>query len=348
MRIGSHPGAGVCFVLVYLLVWPVREASADQARQIRIGHFPNLTHAQAVYARATGQFEKATGASIKWTSFNAGPTAIEGIFTDAIDMAFVGPNPAINGYMRSHGSKFVIIAGSASGGSGLVVRKAAGITSEKDFNGKTISTPQLGNTQDVSARIWFAQKGYRLREKGGTLALVPLSNPDQLTMFRKGQIDGAWTVEPWMSRLEIEGDGALFLDEKTLWPEGRYVTTHLIINKDFLAANRDLVKKLLTAHVEVTQQIQANPDEAMKILNAELKKETGKALAEEVITRAMKRIEFTWDPISSSLFKCAEAARQVRFLRKDPELKGIYDLGLLQEVLKEKKLPPVEETTASR
>src|SRR6266404_8304672 len=211
-----RPAPGFFFALVHLFVWPVWETYADQARQLRIGHFPNLTHAQAVYARATGQFEKMTGTPIQWTSFNAGPSAIEAIFTDAIDMAFVGPNPAINGYMKSHGSKFVIIAGSASGGSGLVVRKDSGINSEKDFNGKTISTPQLGNTQDVSARIWFAQKGYRLREKGGTLALVPLSNPDQLTMFRKRQIDGAWTVEPWVSRLEIDGAGGLFLDEKTL------------------------------------------------------------------------------------------------------------------------------------
>src|SRR6266705_2429588 len=167
--------------LSFCVHWP---AAAGEIQQLRIGHFPNLTHAQAVYARATGQFEKAVGIPIKWTSFNAGPSAIEALFTDAIDMAFVGPNPAINGFMKSHGTKFVIIAGSASGGSGLVLRKDSGITSEKDFNGKTIATPQLGNTQDVSARIWFAQKGYRLREKGGQLALVPLSNPDQLTMFR--------------------------------------------------------------------------------------------------------------------------------------------------------------------
>src|SRR5258706_6142339 len=135
MRIGSRrPGAGFFFAVVYLVVWAVWETYADQARQLRIGHFPNLTHAQAVYARATGQFEKMTGTPIQWTSFNAGPSAIEAIFTDAIDMAFVGPNPAINGYMKSHGNKFVIIAGAASGGSGLVVRKDSGINSEKDFN----------------------------------------------------------------------------------------------------------------------------------------------------------------------------------------------------------------------
>src|SRR2546422_670155 len=213
----------VPFVAI-LLVIQFTTGAAEEARQLRLGHFPNITHAQAVYARAGGQFEQKLGVPIKWSSFNAGPTAIEAIFTDAVDATFVGPNPAINGFIKSKGEKFVIIAGCASGGSGLVVRKDAGIKTERDFKGKIIATPQLGNTQDVAARIWFAQKGYRLKEKGGNLALVPLSNPDQLTMFRKKQIDGTWTVEPWLARLEIEGGGVLFLEEKTLWPEGRFAT----------------------------------------------------------------------------------------------------------------------------
>ena len=318
-------------------------ALAGEIQQLRIGHFPNLTHAQAVYARATGQFEKAVGIPIKWTSFNAGPSAIEALFTDAIDMTFVGPNPAINGYLKSKGAKFVIIAGAASGGAALVVRPDAGINLDADFNDKTIATPQLGNTQDVAARIWFAQKGYRLKEKGGRLALVPLSNPDQLTMFRKKQIDGAWTVEPRVSRLEIEGQGRVFLEEKTLWPEGRYVTTHLVVNRDFLSRNREVVKKLLGAHIEITQQINADLQAAGKRLNAELKKETSKALADAVVAKAMTRVEFTWDPISASLHKSAEAAHRVGFIRTEPNLDGIYELGLLEEVLKEKSLPSLQK-----
>ena len=314
---------------------------APGASVIRIGHFPNLTHAQPVYARSQGDFEKAVGVPIRWVSFNAGPTAVESLFTDAIDMSYLGPNPAINGYMRSRGKKFVIIAGATSGGAGLVVRSDSAIQSEADFNGKTIATPQLGNTQDVAARIWFAKKGYRLTEKGGRLALVPLSNPDQLTMFRKKQIDGAWTVEPWVSRLELEGGGRLFLDEKELWPDGQYVTTHLVVNRKFLAENRDQVKQLLRAHVEVTERINADLEAAGNLINAELKKETGKALAKEVVTKAMTRVKFTWDPISSSLYKCAEAAHSVKFLRTPPRLEGIYDLSPLNEVLKEKNLPPV-------
>src|SRR4051812_23848474 len=180
------------FTCVGCLCFPCPLHSANSARTLRLGHFPNITHAQAVYARAGGQFEKKLGIPIKWISFNAGPTAIEAMFADAVDATFVGPNPAINGFMKSKGEKFVIIAGGASGGSGLVLRNDAGINSERDFDGKTIATPQLGNTQDVAARIWFTGHGYKFKEKGGSLALIPLSNPDQLTMFKKKQIHGAW------------------------------------------------------------------------------------------------------------------------------------------------------------
>jgi NitT/TauT family transport system substrate-binding protein len=317
--------------------------AAGQARSLRLGHFPNITHAQAVYARAGGQFENKVGVPIEWSTFNAGPTAVEALFADAIDATFIGPNPAINGFVKSRGEKFVIVAGAASGGAGLVVRKDSGIASDKDFAGKVIATPQLGNTQDVAARIWFAERGYKLREAGGNLTLLALSNPDQLTMLQKKQIHGAWTVEPWLSRLELEGDGQLFLDEKTLWPDGRYVTTHLIVSKDFLVANPKLVEKLVEALVEVTQEINADKVAAAKILNAELKKETGKALSEPVIARAMQRVELTWDPIPTSLRKSAAAAYKVGFLKTPPNLAGIYSLKALNTVLAAKNLPAVTE-----
>ncbi|MBI3879640.1 MAG: ABC transporter substrate-binding protein [Verrucomicrobia bacterium] len=327
----------ICFAL------PLCGVCAGAADELRLGHFPNLTHAQAVYARAGGQFETKIGVPVKWSSFNAGPTAIEALFTDAVDATFVGPNPAINGHLKSRGDCFTIIAGSASGGAGLVLRKDGGIRTERDFDGKIIATPQLGNTQDVAARVWFAGRGYKFREKGGTLTLLPLSNPDQLTLFQKKEIHGAWTVEPWLSRLELEGGGELFLDEKTLWPEGRHVITHLVVRNSFLAENPKLIRNLLAALVEVTQQINADKVAAAKVLNAELKRETGKPLREEVIARAMERVEFTWDPISASLHTSAESAHKIGFLRSAPNLKGIYSLGPLNEVLKEKNLPAVRE-----
>jgi NitT/TauT family transport system substrate-binding protein len=334
------------FWRIFLAAWLATCGLQAQPRErpLRLGYFPNITHAQALYAEATGQFEKTIGAPIQWISFNAGPSAIEALFIDAIDATFIGPSPTINGYIKSKGTRFVVISGSTSGGAGLVVRPDSGIDSEKDFNGKVIATPQLGNTQDLAARAWFASKGYQLQEKGGTVGLVPLSNPDQLTLFKKKQIDGAWTIEPWLSRLELEGQGRLFLDEKTLWPDGRYVTTHLIVSRQYLAGHRDLLKKLLAAHVEVTQQINADKTAAATILNGQLKKETGKALKAEVIARALDRVELTWDPIASSLRRSAEMAYQIHFLRKPPQLDGLYSLDLLNGVLREKGLPEVSES----
>lgn len=334
-------------LLVFAALAAVLLASASHAqsaKRLRLGYFPNITHAQALFARATGEFEKALGTPIEWVPFNAGPSAIEALFIDAVDATFIGPSPTINGYIKSRGEKFVIIAGGASGGAGLVVREDSRIRADADFHQKMIATPQLGNTQDVSARAWFASKGYQLKEKGGTVSLIALSNPDQLTMFMKMQIDGAWTVEPWVSRLELEGAGRLFLDEKTLWPNGRYVTTHLVANRRFLGAHPEVITKLLSAHVEVTDRINADKSAAAKLLNEQLKKETGKPLKPEVIARALDRVEFTWDPIASSLHKSAQAAHEIRFLRAPPQLAGIYSLKLLNAVLRERNRPEVTDS----
>lgn len=331
---------------ITITLWGVAlltRGTAADALGLRLGHFPNLTHAQAVLARSSGEFQKQVGVPIHWTSFNAGPTAIEALFTDAIDATFVGPSPAINGFVRSRGEKFVVLAGAASGGAGLVVRKDAAIRNERDFDGKLIATPQLGNTQDIAARTWFSERGYRFRERGGSLTLLALSNADQLTMLRKKQIDGAWTVEPWLARLEIEGGGNLFLDEKTLWPEGRYATTLLVVSRTFARNRPELVRRLLGALIDTTLQINSNKTAAAKILNAELKKETGKALAEAVILRAMDRVEFSWDPVADSLRKSADRAHQIGFLRAPADLTGFVALRPLNDVLKEKGLPAVPE-----
>lgn len=324
-----------------LVALGVSLVSALGAEELRLGFFPNITHGQALYGKGTGEFEKSIGVKIKWTAFNAGPTAIESLFVDAIDATYIGPGPTVNGYIKSRGEEFVVIAGAASGGAGMVIRKDSGIQSDKDFNGKVIATPQLGNTQDIAARNWFLEKGYKFREKGGKLTVVPLTNPDQMTMFKKKQIDGAWTVEPWLSRLELEAGGQVFLEEKDIWPEGKYVTTHLVVSRAFLVNKPELVKKLLAAHVEVTKKLQADKESAAKILNKQLKEETGKALKDETISRALQRVEFTWDPVPASLYKGAEGAHRIGYLRNPPKLDGIYSLNLLNQVLKEQELPVI-------
>jgi NitT/TauT family transport system substrate-binding protein len=325
-------GLGLCAALFVF--------QSAEAVELRLGFFPNITHAQALYARATRYFET-NGFEVKWQSFNAGPTAIEALFSDAIDATYVGPSPTINGYVRSHGEKFVIVAGAASGGSALVVREDSAIKEDKDFSGKTLATPQLGNTQDVAARIWLSEHGMRPKVQGGTVTIVPLSNPDQITMFKTKEIDAAWTVEPWVSRLEIEARGRVFLEEKSLWPEGKYVTTHLVVRREFLREHPDVVRKLLAAHVELTQLINSNKTKATIVLNQQIRKETSRALREDVITRALGRVELTWDPIAQSLERQAESAHKIHFLRQKPDLRGIYELDLLNEVLRSKGLPTV-------
>jgi len=328
--------------MVVLLCYLAFPAQAADKPELRLGYFPNITHAQALYAKATGLFETNVGVPIRWTAFNAGPTAIEALFSDAIDATYVGPGPAINGYIKSHGEKFVIMSGGACGGAALVVRPDAAIQSDKDFNGKTLATPQLGNTQDIAARLWLQQKGYRLTAQGGTVNLIALANADQLNSFKSKEIDAAWTIEPWVSRLEIEAQGRVFLEEKDIWPEGRYVTTHLIVSRKFLKENRDLVRKLIQAHVEVTQIINSNKPAAEIILNQQIAKDTSKSLSQQVISSAMKRVELTWDPAAASLFKDAQAAYDIHFINRKPNLTGIYELDLLNEVLKQKGLSAIE------
>ncbi len=315
---------------------------ADGAQEIRIGFFPNITHSQALLAKAGGSYEKATGMPVQWNAFNAGPSAVEALFVEAIDMTFIGPNPAINGYIKSEGKSFAIVSGGASGGAALVVREDSGIQGLKDFDGKIIATPQLGNTQDVAARAWFHKNGYKFKEKGGSLTVMPLANPDQLTMFQKKEIDGAWTVEPWVSRLVIEGGGRVLLEEKELWPGGRYVTTHLIVSRSFLKKHPAVVKKILQAHVEITLQIQKDQGKAMRAVNEQIKRETGKSLPDDVIKSAFQRVAFTWDPVKSSLHQSAQSAFEAGFIKTEPQLEGIYDLGLLNEVLQEKQLDTIQ------
>jgi len=318
-------------------------APARRPVQLRLGHFPNVTHAQALYGRATGSFERSVGEPIVWTQFNAGPSAVEALFADAVDASYVGPNPAINGFIKSQGKSFVIVAGAASGGAALVVRADAGIASETDFHGKTVATPQLANTQDVAARLWFAAHGYTTREKGGDLTILPLANPDQLLMFGKKQIDAAWTVEPWVSRLEQEGGGRVFLDEKRLWPDGRYVTALLVVRREFLASHRDVVAGLLAAHVEATLALKRDKRAAAALLAAEIARETAKPLPEAVVRSSLERIELGWDPLAAALAKAAEDAHAIGFLKERPNLTGIVDTALLDGVLAAKGLPPVSK-----
>ena len=300
-----------------------RKQESDGRLIIRAAHFPDIVHSQAMIGKARGTFEQMLGSKviIEWKLFNAGPSAIEALFAGELDLSYIGPNPAINGYLKSKGKALRIVCGAASGGAGLVVRKDAGINSIDDLHGKKIATPQLGNTQDVACRNWLKENRFVLTEKGGDVQVIPIRNPDQLTLFLKKEIDAAWTKEPWMARLIIEGNGRLFLEEKDLWPEGKFVTAHIIVSTRFLEQHRELVTKWIRAHVKLTDWINHHPAEAKETVNGEIEKITGKALPLKVLDDAFSRTSLTYDPIKSSLFKSAEWAYESGFLGKQrPDL----------------------------
>ena len=318
------------------LVFGVSVALDAQTVVLRVGAFPNITHPQAMVGKANGWFEKAMGPDVKieWKSFNAGPSAIEAMFAGAIDMTYVGPNPAINGYVRSNGEALRIIAGATSGGAALVVRSDSGINKPEDFHGKRIASPQLGNTQDVALRAWLKANGLKTRDKGGDVEVMPIANPDQLTLFLKKGIDAAWAPEPWASRLVHEANGRIFLDERTLWPNGQFLTTELIVSSKLLQSHPTLVKKWLAAHVELTDWINGHTAEAKQILNQQIQKETGKALSSGVLDDSFSRIQVTYDPLHAPLLRAAQLAFDAGFLgRQMPDLSRLYDLTLLNEVL---------------
>jgi NitT/TauT family transport system substrate-binding protein len=342
----NNQAACILFGLAFLLAGCQSTAASPAGKQvIRVGYFPNITHSQALIGMARGDFQKALGESveIQATQFNAGPSAIEAMFAGSIDMTYIGPNPAINGFIKSNGEALRIVCGATSGGAALIVRPEANIKSPADLAGKKIASPQLGNTQDVALRGYIIANGMKTLEQGGTVEVVPVENPLILDMFRLGQIDGAWVPEPWASRLVVEGGGELFLDERDLWTQtdGEFVTAHIIVSTKFLTEHPDLVKAWIRAHVEVTQWELDHPAEAQEFLNTEIEKITGKKLAPEVLAMAWGRMTVTWDPISASLFTSAQSAYEAGFLKEEPVLDGIYDLTLLNDVLKEKGLPAV-------
>jgi NitT/TauT family transport system substrate-binding protein len=320
-----------------LLFLPFFAARAQTV--IRVGAFPNITHPQAMVGKANGWFEKAMGPNVRveWKGFNAGPSAIEALYAGAIDMTYVGPNPTISGYVRSNGEALRVIAGACSGGAALVVRNDSGIQSASDFHGKRVASPQLGNTQDVALRAWLKKNGLKTKDKGGDVEVIPLANPDQLTLFLKKELDAAWAPEPWATRLIREGNGRLFLDERTLWPDGQFVTTNLIVSTKFLKQHPDLVKSWLRAHVELTDWISGHLPEARQVLNQQIGRETGKALPPAVLDDAFGRLQVTYDPLRGALLNSAKSAFEAGFLgRQMPDLSSLYDLSLLNQVLSEK------------
>jgi NitT/TauT family transport system substrate-binding protein len=319
--------------------------TSGESNVLRIGYFPNINHAQAVIGLGRGDFQNALeGVEVRTQVFNAGPSAIEALFANQIDVTYIGPNPAINGYVQSEGQALRVISGAASNGAVFVVRNDVGIESAEDFANKKFSSPQLGNTQDVALRKYLLENGYETRENGGNLEVLPAKNADIVTLMIKKDIDGAWVPEPWGAKLVKEANAKIFLDERELWPEGEFVTAHIIARTDYLQENPEIIKKLLEAHIDTTAWINNNLEEAMQVFNTELNRLTGKTIPEDEFIEGFSRMELTHDPVKESLLQSANDAFEIGFLgRERPDLSRIYDLTLLNQVLEEKGLPRIEE-----
>lgn len=302
---------------------------------VRLGYFPNVTHAPALVGVAEGTFATALGdgVELKTNTFNAGTEAVEALLAESLDITFIGPNPAINAFAKSAGDAVRIISGSTSGGAYLVVKPE--ITSVDQLAGATLATPSLGNTQDVALRAWLKDNGLETTpEGGGDVAILPQGNSTTLESFIGGTIDGAWVPEPWATRLVEEGGGTVLVDERELWPDtgGEYITTHLIVRTDFLDDHPDLVKAVLVGLADAIDAIEADPAKAQAAVVAQITEISGSAPNTETIATSFSNLTFTLDPIAASLQKSAEDAISVGLL-EPVDLEGIYDLRLLNEVL---------------
>jgi sulfonate transport system substrate-binding protein len=309
---------------------------------LRLGYFPNVTHASAIVGVESGTFQQKLGsnAKVETSTFNAGPQAVEALNSGALDATYIGPNPAINAFAQSGGEAIRIISGATSGGAFLVVKPT--IKSAKDLKGKQIASPQLGNTQDVALRTWLKKKGLKTDPAGGgDVSILPQENSQTLDLFKQGQLDGAWVPEPWATRLVQEGGGKILVDEATLWPQGRYVTTQLIVRTEFLKDHPDTVKRLLEGQVAANDLIKNDPAKAQDLVGQGINNATGKPLAADVIAASFKNLTFTNDPIATSLRKSAKDAESAGLL-KAVDLKGIYDLKPLNQVLKKQGEPTVK------
>ena len=318
------------------------ETPSSEAVTLRLGYFPNVTHAPALVGLQEGLFEDSLGPNVtlETSAFNAGPEAIEAIASGALDASFIGPNPAINYFAKTGGEGIRIVSGATSGGAFFVVKPE--INGPEDLKGKSVASPQLGGTQDVALRSWLQDNGLETDTAGGgDVSVLPQANADTLAAFIDGSIVGAWVPEPWATRLILEGGGKVLVDERELWPDGQYVTTHLIVTTEFLEKHPDTIANLLQGLVASIDAIDTDPAAAQAATNAGIAEITDKPLADEVIAAAWENLHFTVDPIAASLTESAKDAEAIGLL--DPvDVTGIYDLTILDSVLAELGLEPVE------
>jgi NitT/TauT family transport system substrate-binding protein len=315
-------------------------ASSSGPVTLRLGYFPNLTHATALVGVHEGIFAKSLGPRSKLvtSTFNAGPAEVQALFSDALDAAYLGPNAAINAFVQSRGSSIVVMSGATSGGAELVVEPS--ITSAAQLRGAKLATPQLGNTQDVALRFWLKDQGLTSdTQGGGDVSIEPQANSTAVQAFETGAIQGGWLPEPYAAQLVAAG-GHVLVDEGTLWPGGRFATTVLAVRKAFLAAHRDVVKSLLQGQVAADDFVNRDPAKAQSDAAAEITAISGKAPSAKVIAAAWPEMTFTDDPVAASIQSAANHGAAVG-ISKSVNLTGLVDVTLLNSVLAADHRPAV-------
>lgn len=303
--------------------------AADPNAPLRLGFFPNVTHAQALVGNAEGLFAAQAGVGrLEVKQFNAGPAAMEALVAGSLDVSYVGPGPAINTYLKA-GRELRIIAGAVNGGAVLVTRSAK---SAAELKGKKLASPQIGNTQDIALRHWLKEQGLTAAsDSGADVQVVPLSNPDILGQYLQGGLEGAWVPEPWGARMLAEGGGQILVDERDLWPERRFPTTVLVTTRKVLETRRPQVLALLRAHVQLTERWRAHPADFTTGVNTAFGQLTSKPLPAPVLQEAFSRLEPSLDPVPAALATSARHARELGYLPSD-DVAGLVDLSLLDEV----------------
>ena len=326
-------------IAVTIITLGTPSSHSSQENTVRVAFFPNIGHSIAIVGMEKGIFAEKLGNQtfIETRLFDSGPQVIESIFANEIDIAYVGPAPAINGFLKSDGKALKILAGAASGGVSLVVHPDSKIESVDDFSGKRIAAPQIGNTQDISLRNYLYQNNLKPAEKGGSVYVINVANPDIFTLFSKGELDAAWVPEPWATRLVQQLGGIKLFQEKDLWPDQKFSSAVLIVRSEFLEKHPDVVQKWVEAHVQTSNWINEHRNETEIIYNGFLKKNTGKTLQPEILHEAFSNLQITYDPIESSVYTFAERANSLGYLgREGYSLEGIFytePLNSIKEII---------------
>jgi len=310
--------------IIVVLTGNYSETSQDK---LRVAFFPSIGHAVPIVGLENGIFQEEIGEQIKIETkiFDSGPQVIESIFAGSIDIAYVGPGPIINGFLKSDGNDIKILSGAASGGASFIVQPNSGLDSIENFNGKRIASPQISNSQDVSLRYYLESNGLKPVEKGGTVFVLNISNPDIYTLFAKGDIDGAWVSEPWATLLVEELDGVRLFNEEKLWPDEQFASVLLIARTNYLENNPEIIQNWVESHKETVSWINSNPDKSKIIFSNFLKNYMGKSLPSKIIDESFSNLEITSDPIKNSVFTFAERADSLGYLgRTGYNLDGIF------------------------